>query len=115
MTSLYFTTKSVEFESNVFVCSRISSFECYHHLLGHGESYTYVIVYTLILLMLCSLYKRYEFKLAQPETDKIVQFLDPEKERKLLFLGPEIVKMVQQDLWAQKLMKWCNFWTQKLT
>ena len=44
----------------------------------------------------------------------MVQFLDPETERKLLFLGPEIVKMVQQDLWAQKLMKWCNFWTQKL-
>ena len=44
----------------------------------------------------------------------MVQFLDPETERKVLFLGPAIVKMVQQDLWAQKLIKWCNFWTQKL-
>ena len=37
----------------------------------------------------------------QPETDKMRQFLEPETERKLLFLGPGIVKMVQQDLWAK--------------
>ena len=39
----------------------------------------------------------------------------PRKWKKVTILGPEIVKMVQQDLWAQKLMKWCNFCIQKLT
>ena len=48
-----------------------------------------------------------------PETDEMVQFLDPETTRKLLFLGPEIVKMVQQYFWTKKLTKWFSFLPQK--
>ena len=48
-------------------------------------------------------------------TDKMVQFLEPESGRKLLFLGQEIVEMVQQNLLAQILTKCFSFWTQKLT
>ena len=58
------------------------------------------------------LFKQFIFR--QTEMDIMVQFPDPETERKLLLLGPEIVKGVQQDIWAHKLTKWCNFWTQKL-
>ena len=49
-----------------------------------------------------------------PETDEMVQFLDQETDRKLLYLGPEIVKMVQQYFWTHKLTKWFRVWTQKL-
>ena len=44
-----------------------------------------------------------QFFFRQLETDKMVQFLDPETDKKLLFLGPKIVNMVQQYFWTQKL------------
>ena len=44
----------------------------------------------------------------------MVQFLDPDTDRKLPFLDPEIVKLVQQYFWTQKLTKRWNFWPQKL-
>ena len=56
--------------------------------------------------------KMVQLKFLGPETDEMEQFLDQETDRKLLFLGPEVV---HQYFCTQKLTKWCNFWPQKLT
>ena len=95
MTSLYFTTKSVEFESNVFVCSRISSFECYHHLLGHGESYIYfdsqAMSQFILSFFLC-----------------FVLFIN---DMSLIQLNQKLTKLC--DFWAQKKRENYYFWAQK--
>ena len=43
----------------------------------------------------------------------MVHFLGPETVQKRQFLGPEIVKMCQQNFWSQKLTKWFSFLGQK--